>query len=106
VPFAAISSGQTATLTRLFPRRILEQMVIPGRVHNGVIAIEGGVSLPEGLEVAVVVPAKLNAVADVLSNEERSRLQTIMDNVASLPNENPDETFSGADHDHALYGEP
>ncbi len=28
-------------------------MVIPGRVHNGVVVLEGEVSLPEGAEVVV-----------------------------------------------------
>ena len=33
-------------------------MDVPGRVQNGVIVLEGGVSLPEGAAVTVVMPAK------------------------------------------------
>ena len=33
-------------------------MVARGRVRNGVVVLDGGVSLPEGLEVTVVTPDK------------------------------------------------
>jgi len=33
-------------------------MDVPGRVQNGVVVLEGGVSLPEGAAVTVVVPAR------------------------------------------------
>ena len=32
-------------------------MVIPGRVHNGVVVLEGESSLPEGAAVTVTYPA-------------------------------------------------
>jgi hypothetical protein len=32
-------------------------MIIPGRVHNGVVILEGGPALPEGAAVSVSYPA-------------------------------------------------
>jgi hypothetical protein len=32
-------------------------MIIPGRVHNGVVVLEGSTALPEGAEVTVSYPA-------------------------------------------------
>jgi hypothetical protein len=32
-------------------------MIARGRVHNGVVVLEGGVRLPEGQEVTVLAPA-------------------------------------------------
>jgi hypothetical protein len=34
-----------------------ERMVIPGRVHNGVVVLEGASALPEGAAVTVTYPA-------------------------------------------------
>ena len=36
-------------------------MVIPGRVQNGVIVLEGGSALPEGAAVTVTYPAQPQA---------------------------------------------
>jgi hypothetical protein len=41
-----------------------------------------------------------------MSDEERRRILEIMDRIAAMPDENPGDTFSGADHDKALYGAP
>ncbi len=81
-------------------------MVIRGRVHNGVVAFGSEVSLPEGMEVAVVVPAGAEAANEVMSEAEHRRILEIMDRIAALPLEGPDEPFSGADHDKVLYGKP
>jgi hypothetical protein len=35
-------------------------MVISGRVHNGVVVLEGGLTLPEGMQVTVSCPAASN----------------------------------------------
>jgi hypothetical protein len=34
-----------------------DHMIIPGRVHNGVVVLEGGSALPEGAAVTVTYPA-------------------------------------------------
>jgi hypothetical protein len=81
-------------------------MVIRGRIQHGVIALENGLSLPEGTSVTVLVPNDVASWADNLSDEERRRIRTIMDRITSQPDENPGDSFSGADHDRALYGEP
>ncbi len=81
-------------------------MVIRGRIQNGVVVLEADASLLEGTEVTVVVPAAPETPGDRMSEQERRRILEIMDRIAALPDENPGDTFSGADHDKALYGEP
>jgi hypothetical protein len=34
-------------------------MIIPGRIHNGVVVLEGGPALPEGAAVTVTFPAPI-----------------------------------------------
>lgn len=34
-----------------------ERMIIPGRVHNGVVVLQGNAALPEGAAVFVTYPA-------------------------------------------------
>lgn len=70
------------------------------------VALESGISLPDGTEVTVIVPAAPEPVKDKMSDEERRRVLQILDRIAALPDENPGDTFSGADHDKVLYGEP
>jgi hypothetical protein len=81
-------------------------MVIRGRVKEGVVVLEDQVSLPEGTQVTVAVCAPPEAAAQPLPEEERRRIRKIMDRIAALPDENPGDTFTGADHDQVLYGEP
>jgi hypothetical protein len=81
-------------------------MVIPGRIHNGVVALGENVSLPEGLEVTVFVPAIPEPDAQTLSETERNRVLEVMDRIAALPVEGDEAPFSGADHDSVLYGSP
>jgi hypothetical protein len=80
--------------------------VFPGTVQNGVVVLEHGFALPEGIRVEVVVNAPPQPPRDVMTEEERRRINEIMDRIASLPDENPGDTFSGRDHDKVLYGEP
>jgi predicted DNA-binding antitoxin AbrB/MazE fold protein len=80
-------------------------MVIRGRVHNGVVAFQDEVSLPEGIEVTVVVPTEPAAAAGRMTEEQRRALHEVRKEIESLPNESPGDTFSGADHDRVLYGE-
>ena len=81
-------------------------MVLRGRIQNGVVALADDVSLPEGMEVTVVISAGAEATGQGMSEEQRRRLREVMNEIAALPNENPGDTFSGADHDQALYGAP
>lgn len=85
-------------------------MVIPGRVQKGVVVLENGTSLPDGTEVTVSVCAEADRATakstERMPEEERRRIRAIMDRIAALPDENPDDTFSGADHDKVLYGKP
>jgi hypothetical protein len=46
-------------------------MTIPGRVHNGVVILEGGTQLPEGASVAVSFPV----AAKSAPARERRRIQ-------------------------------
>jgi hypothetical protein len=81
-------------------------MVIRGRIHNGVVAFGDEISLPEGMEVTIVVPNEPETLADRMPEAERRRVLEIMDRIAAMPDENPGDTFSGADHDQVLYGAP
>lgn len=81
-------------------------MVISGRIHNGVVTLQGGVSLPEGMEVTVVAPAVGQSTHTTLPESDRLRILKIMDRIAALPIEDSTEPFSGADHDKVLYGNP
>lgn len=89
------------------PRKLSEnnRMVIRGRIENGVVVLESPVSLPEGTEVTVMVHTDAGT-AEAAAAAERQRILEIMDRIAALPCENPGDTFSGADHDRVLYGEP
>jgi hypothetical protein len=85
-------------------------MTIQGVVQNGVVVLEGGAGIPDGTPVTVVVEqpqaASSRPQTDRMSDEEYRRVRAILDEIASLPNENPGDTFSGRDHDKVLYGEP
>jgi hypothetical protein len=88
-------------------------MTLHGKVQNGVVVFDGGAGLPEGTPVEVIVAASPTGGApaapppsDRMSEEERQRVLAIIDRIASLPDENPGDTFSGADHDKVLYGKP
>jgi hypothetical protein len=85
-------------------------MTLHGTVQNGVVVLEAGADLPNGTPVTVVVEqSKLMPQippVDRLTDEELRRRKAILDEILSLPNENPGDTFSGADHDKVLYGEP
>jgi len=63
--------------------------------------------MPEGARVSVTLAAQ-QAVPprEQMSDEQRLKLLAALDGIAALPNENPGDTFSGADHDRVLYGEP
>jgi hypothetical protein len=79
-------------------------MVIRGRIQNGVVVLEDAVSVPEGTEVTVVVGTAPEVAGDPMTDQQCRRLREALRRIESLPNENPGDTFSGADHDVALYG--
>ena len=85
-------------------------MTLHGTFRSGVVVLEGGAALPEGTPVTVLVePNQAEtppAQGERMTEEEHRRIMEIMDHIASLPNENPGDTFSGRDHDKVLYGEP
>lgn len=81
-------------------------MIIRARVQDGVVVLEPGASLPEGTEVTVGVCAATNATGEKMSDKQRRRIREIVDRIIALPDENPGDTFSGADHDQVLYGKP
>jgi hypothetical protein len=84
-------------------------MVVRGIVQNGVVVLTSGASVPEGTQVSVYVPQTTpqpeeKGEPQPLSEQERRR--AALDEILALPDENPGDTFSGADHDRVLYGEP
>lgn len=81
-------------------------MVIRGRVEHGVVVLEEPVTLPEGTEVSVVVRAAADSVVDTMSADERKRYLEALDRIDAIPDENPGDTFSGADHDRVLGAKP
>lgn len=83
-------------------------MTLQGVVHNGVVVLEPGAQVPEGAVVSVVVTPLIPSPAtrDQMTDEERRRLRAALDEIIALPNENPGDTFSGADHDKVLYQAP
>ena len=80
-------------------------MVIRARIHNGVIALGNELSLPDGTEVTVVVRAEPKVAGPQITGEQRRSLCEMRREIETLPNENPGDTFSGADHDRVLYGD-
>src|SRR5712691_476185 len=87
-----------------------QDMVARGRVKNGVIVLEEGVRLPEGAAVTVVPEpglseSEVRVPSDRMTEDELKRYRKALAEIESLPNENPGDTFSGADHDRVLYGE-
>ncbi len=80
-------------------------MIIRGRVQDGVVVLENEVSLPEGTPVTVVVRAEPETMSERMSNEQRRALRETRQHFEALPNENPGDPFTGADHDRVLYGD-
>lgn len=80
-------------------------MIRRGRVQDGVIVPEEGAQLPEGTVVRIVPEETMvpNEAAEVMPAAEKERIRSILDRIASLPMEGPQDMFSGADHDQVLY---
>lgn len=79
---------------------------IPAIFDAGVFRPLEPVELAEGTQVEVQVPQSKSAAE--LSPEELARQQTAIEEmvveIESLPIEEPDDGFSGRDHDKILYG--
>ena len=98
--------GESAAKKHELPNGEGEQsVVIRGRIQKGVAVLEAA-SVPEGTEVAVVVPVASKAACEEMLAAERQRVLQIMDRIAALPIEGTGEPFSGAEHDKVLYGAP
>jgi|CXWL01.1.fsa_nt_gi predicted DNA-binding antitoxin AbrB/MazE fold protein len=79
-------------------------MVIRGRIENGVVVFQPGVSLPDGTEVSVVVGDAAKGAVHKMTEEQRRHLREALKHFESLPDENPGDAFRAADHDQVLYG--
>lgn len=85
-------------------------MTLHGTIQNGVVVLESSANLPNGTPVTVVVepvvPPQPASVDNRLTDSQLQTRRAILDQISALPSENPGDTFSGADHDRVLYGEP
>lgn len=79
-------------------------MIIRGRIQNGVVIFEEEVRLPDGTEVSVVVRPTVAPATDEMAEQRQRRYREALARIDAMPNENPSDTFSGADHDRVLYG--
>lgn len=80
-------------------------MVVQGYVQNGVIVPGQNLSLPDGTEVTILVRSTSPQANGVMNPEQRVKYLEALKRIDAIPNENPGDNFSGADHDKALYGE-
>lgn len=83
---------------------------IPAVFDAGVFRPLAPVDLADGTQVQVQVPTPSANPSHELSPEELTRQQAaikeFLAEMESLPNEGPDDGFSGRDHDKILYGAP
>jgi predicted DNA-binding antitoxin AbrB/MazE fold protein len=80
-------------------------MEIQGHYQNGLIVPHNSPSLPDGTEVTIVVRDTAPPRADVMTEEQLRRYHEALSRIDAIPDENPGDNFSGADHDRVLYGE-
>ena len=81
-------------------------MEISGHYQNGVVIPDSGISLPDGTKVIISVCATdARPKRDKMTDEELRRYREALARIDAVPDENPGDTFSGADHDRALYGD-
>jgi hypothetical protein len=78
-------------------------MTIQGTIRGGTIVLDEPVQIPDGTKVSVFVPVLDQRNLSV--EEEVARSKKALAELLALPNENPGDTFSGADHDQVLYGD-
>ena len=82
----------------------IQFMEINGHIQNGVVVPDAALSLPDGAKVIIVVPPSIPN-GERLTPEELTRQREALARIDAVANENPGDTFSGADHDRALYGD-
>jgi predicted DNA-binding antitoxin AbrB/MazE fold protein len=82
---------------------------VPAVFDAGVFRPLEPVDLAEGTQVVVQVPRRV-AAEDELPPDQLARQQTAIEEllaeIESLPIEEPNDGFSGRDHDKILYGKP
>lgn len=80
-------------------------MEIQGHFQNGMIVPNNGLSLPDGTEVKIIVSEPAESRSNVMTDEQLRRYHDALARIDAVPDENPSDTFSGADHDQVLYGD-
>jgi predicted DNA-binding antitoxin AbrB/MazE fold protein len=78
-------------------------MEIQGHYENGIVVPHDVVSLPDGTEVTITVRSKPQQNVQMMTDDERRRYLDALAQIDAIENENPGDTFSGADHDQVLY---
>lgn len=67
------------------------------------VVFEQPVEVPEGTKVSVFVPDR-GKDPDWRPADDPELRNKALAELLAMPNENPGDTFSGADHDQILYG--
>jgi hypothetical protein len=73
-------------------------MTYPGKVKDGVVVLDGSISIPEGATVAVTILANGGA------EEPHESLYDVLEPMIGLVDDMPDD--SSINIDHYLYGHP
>lgn len=79
-------------------------MEVQGYFLNGMVVPHNGLSLPDGTEVTITVRDEVHNASAPMSEDDRERYRGALSRIDAVANENPGDTFSGADHDRILYG--
>lgn len=78
-------------------------MTLQGTIRGGMVVFEQPVEVPEGTKVSVFVPDR-GKDPDWRPADDPELRNKALAELLAMPNENPGDTFSGADHDQILYG--
>jgi predicted DNA-binding antitoxin AbrB/MazE fold protein len=82
--------------------------VVTAIFDSGVFRPLEPVDLAQGTQVQVQLPTRAAALADLPEPElakQQSAIEEMLVEIERLPCEEPDDGFSGRDHDQVLYGE-
>lgn len=79
-------------------------MTVQGTIRGGLVILSEAIEAPDGTPVTVLLPSTDANAAKVTAAEHEQRTAALAELLA-IPNENPGDTFSGADHDQVLYGD-